>query len=263
MGSIGQHIKILRDDFVAHEIFLISGSLAYTIAIALAPFLFVILWVAGLLGADIEFGVSKEIDAAMGDRGGEAVRLIMERASHHPSWQGTIGLIGLALLLFSASSIFSQLRKAFDRIDGHPRAKGSFVRQRLLSIGLVIVFAVVTIVSLLGAAFVSGWLPKESTTFGAMLTLVANLLVFSLIFAVFYRIVPSFSPTWSRSWLAGTVAAIFYLIGNFLMGIYLGVAALSNVYGAAASIVVFLLWTYYSSLTLISSYEVARWLGRT
>lgn len=258
--SMKQRLANFVANLTKHEIFLLAGSLAYTTGLALAPFVLILLSAATLLGAENQKKLFESFTAAAGEQAGASIQMIVDNAEKHPQASGVSGLIGFIVLLVSASAIFSQLRYALDKVNEHKADESEsgalgFVKEKIFSVGLLLGFIFLAVASLMVTATITVIAPTGEGILWTALSFLMNLLIFSALFTAIYRFVPTDKFSWKKCALAGGVSGGFFLIGKFAIGQYLAQAGLESSYGAAGSIVVFLAWAYYSSLTLLISYE--------
>lgn len=251
------------EDIDRHEIFLLSASIAYTTALALAPFVLILLSVASLLGPEMQTKLYDSMAETVGPQAGEAVLGIVSNTKEHPSLSGLSSIIGFLVLVVSASAIFYQLRVALDKINDNEIAKRQagfrgFVKDRIFSIGLVFGFAFLSVVSLILSSMLAAVFPGGEGFLLKVFSYIVNFFMFGWIFTLIYRFIPSQKMRWKTCLISGVVSTIFYLAGKSLIGIYLGKASVGSAYGAAGSLIAFLAWVYYTALTLLVSYEFSK-----
>jgi membrane protein len=243
-----------------HEILLLSGSFAYTTALALAPFLIIMLSVLSFLGPQSQAAVIEQMTHLLGSQAGEALKIIADNAQREARFSGLSGILSFLIILISASAMFSQMRTALDKVNeyqptqGHSGFRG-FAREKILSVGLVLGFIFLLIVSLFVTTGLSALLQGEETVLWSVLSFVINFAAFAVLFSAMFRFIPSKKFPLRRCAISGVWATAFFLVGKGLIGLYLGRSAIGSAYGAAGSLVVLLVWLYYSSLTLLLSYE--------
>jgi membrane protein len=236
-----------------------GASLAYYSLFSIAPLLLIIISVAGIFfGEDAVRGaVFEQLADLMGESGAQAIGEMLANANQ-PKTGGLAALLGLLLLLLGASGVFGQLRAALDRIWRAPSlAKSSgvwtWLRANLLSMGMVFAMAFLiavslvlsTVVATLGkwwGAYLGGW------------TIVAHILDFAIsfgmltaIFALIYKVMPRAQVEWHDVWIDAATTAVLFTIGKFLIGLYLGKSSIGSSFGAFGSLVVFMVWVYYSA----------------
>jgi membrane protein len=236
-----------------------GAALAYYTLFSLAPLMLIVLSVGGMLfGADAARGeVEAQLAALMGTAGARAVQDLL--ASVRQPAQGSLATaLGVGLLLLGATSVFAELQSALDRIwhaDDHWRAGAwlTLLRTRLLAFGLILAIAFLLLVSLLfsaSLALLGHWL---GPVFGAWSTLAAlfnALAAFALLtalFALIYKMMPRARVQWDDVWTGALFTATLFSFGRYLIGLYIGRSGIVSGFGAAGSLVVILLWVYYSA----------------
>lgn len=245
-----------------HRILTLAGSLAYTTALALAPFVLIILAFASLLGQKFQNQMYSQLTSLLGGEAGDAVKIVVENADNNQSLTTISGIVGLVILAVSASAVFAGLRSALDIINEtpeDPRSSGvwGFFREKFLSMGLVFGFVFLAITSLAVTALLSNAFAGSEKLLWSAISFIANVCLFASLFTCMFRFIPTEKLSWRGALTAGLCATAFFLIGKTLIGIYLGNAAVGSAYGAAGTFVVFLVWVYYTTATLLISYEFA------
>ncbi len=246
-----------------HEIFVMSSALAYATALALAPFILIILSLISFLDQDLQRKFAIDLTTSFGGEVGSAVKSIMQNVDTHPQLSGLSGIIGFVILIISASAIFTHLRIALDKINEYtlPADQNNFMgylRNKFWSLGLVLGFAFLSIASMLVTALITVFYPNGEGLFWHGMSFIVNFFLFTALFTSIFRFIPSEKLDWRHSLFSGAVSTVFYLIGKSLISLYLGKAGLGSPYGAAGSLIVFLAWVYYTALTLLLSYEICR-----
>lgn len=177
------------------------------------------------------------------------------------------GLVGIVALLVGATTALAELKDGLDQIWNAPREKTKgflyFVRKRLLSVGLILALGFLLLVSLVFSAVVSAasrfWGGYTGTS---VLLQGANFLFsFALVtalFAVIYKVLPAVRIAWRDVIIGAIVTALLFNIGKLLIGVYLGNSALASTYGAAGSIILVLIWVYYSAQIFLFGAEFTK-----
>jgi membrane protein len=235
-----------------------GAALAYYLILALAPLVISVLTIAGLVfsPAAVAGELAGQIEHYVGQDGARVIQDILARA-HQPTAGALATAFALIMLFWGASSAFSQLRKTLNHIWNVPTAPseswGSLAASQLLAAGMVLVVGAVLIFSLLLSSVVTAvstyaaaYLPA-STAVSYLLELLASWLVVSLLFAVIFKWLPNVRLRWSDVLLGAGVTGFLFIVGKFLIGLYLGYAAIGSAYGAASSLIVLLVWIYYSA----------------
>jgi membrane protein len=245
--------------WIDHDAASMGAALAFYTLFSIAPILVIAVAVAGyVFGPHVaETQVLEQLSALIGDTGANAVRDLLLSA-HYSDKKGFAAAVGIITLLVGATSVFGELQNTLGRIWNTPKKEDAvvwwqFIRGRILSIGLVLGVGFLLLVSLVASAalaalesmlgnFMTQWsviLPALDLTLSFAMT--------TLLFAMIYKYVPRETIAWSDVWIGAVVTALLFTIGKFLIGIYLGRSAFNSAYGAAGSLVVLLLWIYYSA----------------
>lgn len=248
----------------------LGASLAYYTLFALSPILIIAIAIAGsVFGADAVRGrIVGEIDGLIGRQGAEAVQSILQGA--HRDTSGTLAIIiGSITLFIAASGAFLELQHALNtifRVKTDPKKSGirRLILSRLRSFGVVVSIGFLLLVSLLVSAALSALGARlQQSGFGGPTVLQAinmavSLAVMTLLFGLIYRLLPDVRLAWRDVWTGALVTSLLFSIGKFLIGLYLGQSSVASSYGAAGSIVVLLVWVYYSAQIILLGAEFTR-----
>ena len=205
----------------------------------------------------VEVGHLLQLSGLMGEQGAAAVQSMLQ-AVNKPREGIVATLIGIALLVVGATTVFGELQDALDRIWRAPaRAKSSgifnLLRVRLLSFSMVMGIGFLLMVSLVASAALAALGKWWSPMFGAWETLaqwvnfVFSFGMVTVIFAMIYKIMPRTKVQWRDVWVGAAVTALLFTVGKHLIGLYIGKSSVASGYGAAGSLVVVLVWVYYSA----------------
>lgn len=246
-----------------HEIFVMAAALAYATALALAPFMLIVLSVASLLPSDLQQNIYQGLNSAVGEKIATTIISMIKNAESHSDLSTFSAVSGVLVLAVSASIIFTNLQIALDKINEHAFAKDPvgfwiFIKSKLFTIGLVFGFSFLLVASLVFTMLIAIFYPQGVGFFWQLISFMINFTLFSLVFTAIYRFVPTDKAKWKNCIVSGVISAIFYLVGKSIIGLYLSKAGLESSYGAAGSLIVLLVWVYYTALTLLFSYEFTR-----
>jgi len=248
----------------------LGAALSYYTLFSLAPILIVAMSIAGLVfGAEAVRGeIVGQIDGLVGREGAFAVQAMLEGAAK-PSSSVPATIIGVITFFIGATGAFLELQTALNAIwRVKPKASASFLRSlaidRLISFGLVVGVGFLLLTSLLISAglaaldkYMGQAFPGVSVLWQAANVLV-SLGVITLLFAMIYKMLPDVDLAWSDVWIGALVTAGLFTLGKFLIGLYLGTSGLASSYGAAGSVIVLLVWVYYSSQIVLLGAEFTR-----
>jgi membrane protein len=242
--------------------FVHAGSLAFYTLFSMAPVVIIAVSIAGIIfGEEAARGeIVSQLDDLVGREGAQAVEEAVARS--RPEVAGILPAItGLAALVLGATTVFAQMQISLNRIWGvvaKPRKSGVLimVKNRVLSLAIVLTIGFVLLVSLLLnvalraiVRYAESWIPIPTL----MLTgaeLVLSVVVVTLLFAVIFKVLPDAVIEWHDVWFGAAITACLFIIGRYLIALYLAYTAPASTYGAAGSLVLILLWVYYSSLIL-------------
>lgn len=239
------------------NLFLLSSSISYYSAVAIAPFLLILLGVAAFIGGDIQIRIFK-FAFQFSPELGKMIQLIFTNLSQEINFSSTSGFLGLILLFLTASLVFLQLRYAMDVIyENHEIRKLRSIWDSILEkiIAMLIIFFAGLFIILASSlpTFLSMVLPEfafDKTVY------LLNFLIFLIMFWGIHFYSPTVRPSLKDSLIMAFLTSLFFVMGNFVLGFYFRVLATSSIYGAAGSILVFMIWSYYSSFTFYLSAEV-------
>jgi membrane protein len=247
----------------------LGASLAYYTLFAIAPVLLVATVIAGMVfGAEAVRGeIVGQLDHLLGREGALAVQSLLEGASQRRTGMvATIG--GTVAFLVAATGAFLELQAALNTIWRVKPRTGinfkPFVLNRLRSLGLVVAIGFLLMVSLAvtaALAALSGWLAERSPSMPLVwsaVTVLVSVIVTTALFALMYRVLPDVHLRWRDVSTGAFVTAVLFTIGQQLIGLYLGQSSVASSYGAAGSMMILLLWVYYSCQILLLGAEFTR-----
>ena len=245
----------------------LGAALAYYTVFSLAPLMTIAIAIAGFfLGAEAAQGqIFDELRGLLGEEGGKAVEEMVQSANAQPTAGVVATIISIIMLLFGASGVFGQLQASLNAIWGVKAKPGrgvlGLIKDRLLSFGFTLVVGFLLLVSLLlsaGMALMADWiggLMPGSEALAYILNIVLSLSMITLLFATIFKFLPDAKIAWHDVWIGAFLTALLFTIGKFALGIYLGKSGVASSYGAAGSLIVLLLWVYYSSQILFFGAE--------
>jgi membrane protein len=243
----------------------LGAAMAFYAILSLSPFLVIAVALAGLVyGGDAVGAIQAQFEGLVGPEAGRAIaEVIASKDDPAESWLAS--LVGVAMLLLGASGVFGQLQDALNTIwEVEPRpGRGALdvVRERFLSFTMVLGTGFLLLVSLLLSAalaaaggFFEAHVPGGATLWQAMNAL-ASFAVVTGLFALIFRVVPDAEIAWREVWIGAAVTALLFVVGKFAIGLYLGRSSIGSAYGAAGTLLVLLVWVYYSTQILFLGAE--------
>ena len=250
-----QMFEAWSDDYVPS----MGAALAYYTLFSLAPLLLIVIAIAGLVfGQDAARGeIEAQLRTLMGEGSALAVQEMLTSV-RKPAEGITATIIGVCLLLIGATTVFGELQDTLNRIWKVPvRSKVggwvALVRSRLLSFGMVMALGFLLVVSLVfsAALAVAGrwWGPffGEWQMLATVADALSSFIVVAILFAFIYKTMPTVHIKWGDVWVGAVVTAVLFTLGKSLIGLYIGHSGAVTGFGAAGSLVVVMLWVYYSA----------------
>lgn len=254
--------------FFADNINRLGAALAFYTTVAIAPLLMLAITLAGTVFAEEEARqqVIGEIGRLAGKQASAAVATVQNPISTASGVLTT--LLGLATLIFGSVGVFMHLQNSFNTIWRVPPKPAEswwhFLQMRLFSLATVMATGFLLIVSLIASAMLS-WLGAESAHRLGLsvlwLQIINNLISFAAVtslFALLFRLLPETRVRMKHVWIGAGVTALLFTIGKSVLGFYLGRASLTSAYGAAGSLLVLLLWSYYAAQIVFLGAEFTR-----
>lgn len=266
-------LKETFEEFIADKAMRLSAALAYYSVFSLAPLLIIAISIAGtIFGEDAARGViRRELAGAIGDGSAQAVQGMIKSASQDgQSWVMT--LVGIAILLITASGVFSQLKDAMNTVWGIDQKPGfnfkTLVKGKLTALSMVLVIGFLLLISLVLSTSVSAltkWmgdaLPIPAFAF-QLVSLFISIGIVTLLFALIFKILPDAEVEWRDVWSGAFLTAVLFSLGKMLLALYLGREAAGSSYGAAGALILLLSWVYYSANILLFGAEFTQVYAR-
>lgn len=236
-----------------------GAALSYYTIFSIAPLLLIVISIAGMVyGEEAARGaVFYQVRGLMGDGAAAALQGLLASA-RKPAEGVVAALIGVVLLIVGASSVFAELQSALDRIWHVPEQKKSggvwkLLRTRLVSFAMIIGIGLLLIASLLASAMLAVLEKWWGALFGARALLASALniglsyVMVTIMFAMIYKIMPRVRIAWRDVWTGAAITSLLFTVGKYAIGLYIGTSGVSSTFGAAGSLVVILVWVYYSA----------------
>jgi membrane protein len=256
-------------DWSVHRAARLAAALSYYTLLSLAPLLVLAVALAGLVfGEQAARGeISEQVSALLGPEVARALQSLLRNA--HEPHKGVLGtLVSTIVLFFGASGVFGELQSSLDHIwqvQPKPgRGVWGVVRDRLTSFTMVLSVGFLLLVSLVLSSAIStvGGLLERALPGGellwAALDFFFSLLVVSTLFALIFKTVPDVKVTWRETWPGAFLTALLFTVGKSLLALYLGHSSVASPYGAAGSVIVLVVWVYYSAQILFFGAEFSR-----
>lgn len=243
----------LKDDAIT-----LAAALAFYAMLSVAPLLVLALTILGFLGESTQQRVIQQTENLIGPQASQGMQLLLTNAKAQRVEATTSAIIGLIAVILSATTVFGQLQYSLHRIF-NVRTKRGFLKGWLYkrAMSLLMVFAIgAVIVGSIVASSVISFVYQGSGPAAQIINLVVSFVVFTLIFVIMFRVLPDVKITWKDTIVGAVISGLLFVLGEYAIGKYLGSSGTSSVYGAAGSLVVLLLWVYYSSIILFLGAEM-------
>lgn len=242
--------------------FIHAGSLAFYTLFSMAPVVIIAVSIAGaVFGQEAARGeIVGRLDDFIGLAAARAVEDAVARS--RPEVAGLVPTVtGLLALLIGATTVFAQMQISLNRIWGvvaKPRKSGILIllKNRILSLAIILIIGFILLVSLLinvalraVVAYAESWIPVPPLLLNGM-EFVLSVVAITALFAVIFKVLPDAVIDWGDVWVGASVTALLFIAGRYVIAFYLTYTAPASTYGAAGSLVLLLMWVYYSSLIL-------------
>jgi membrane protein len=258
-------VKEAAENWSNHKDSRQGAALAYYSVFSLGPIIVIVIAIAGFFfGQEAVSGqVAASIKDALGDTGAQVVQAMLVDAAR-PREGLLATLLGIGALIFAAIGVVVQLKDALNTVwevqDPPGQGVWHFTRSYIVSLAAVFALGFLLIVSLIVTAALAAFgkyaAPHVNEGLLHVVTDVASVGVLSLLFAMMFKWLPDTAVDWYDVWLGAVVTAVLFELGKSAIGFYIGKQGLESTYGAAASIIVVLIWVYYTSQIILMGAEI-------
>ncbi len=257
--------------FVKDEALLLAASLAFYIALSLAPLLLIGVWVLSLVySGDAAQQAIQRAEEAGGSQAGEVVRTVLGNV-HQRGQSIAAAIVGFGTFVFSASGVFGQLQYSLNRVwNVRPRPDApwyDWFRKRMWTLVMMAAIGAILLASVAATAVLSFLRHRMEGMIRwpwlwSSLNLAVPFLVYVLLFAMIYKILPDVQIRWRNVGWGAAITAMLFSFGRHLIGWYIGRGTTASVYGAAGSLAAPLLWLYYSAIIFFLGAEITQAIAR-
>lgn len=257
-------IKLTFSYFLEKRVFKLSAALAYYTIFALPGLLIIVIWISDFFygRAAVEGTIFGQISSFVGDDAALQIQQTIRNATSYADSRFA-AIIGIATLIFGATSMFSEIQDSINLIWRlKTKAKKGWgilklIFNRLLSFSMIVILGFLALVSLLINGFLQVFIDYLRRQFPDVtvyvvygLNILLTFLITAFLFGIIFKMLPDAHIKWKDVRAGAVVTAILFMIGKFAIGFYLGQNKMSSAYGAAGSVIVILLWVYYSAVIL-------------
>ncbi|MDQ2751696.1 MAG: YihY/virulence factor BrkB family protein [Bacteroidota bacterium] len=261
--NIWTALKQSGSDFNDYNVLKFSAALAYYTVFALAPMLIVMISVVSFFydKQAAQGQIYGQIKSVVGSDAATSIQGIISKASLSPSFTFA-SIVGIIVLLFSATGVFAEIQSSINllwNLKIKPKKSGilQMLKIRLISFSLIISLGFIALVSLLInylvdalSARLEEFLPKDTLFISYIVNVVITLLAISVLFGIIFKFLPDADVKWKDVRVGAVTTAILFMIGKFAIGLYITKGNPASAFGAAGSMILILLWVYYSSIIL-------------
>jgi len=249
----------------------LAAALAYYTLFSLAPLLILVIAIAGLFfdSVAVREQIMNQVQSLVGGSSADFVRTVLDNANRPGDNSGVIAsLISIGLLLVGATGVLTQLQMSLNTIwNVEARTDIGFInllRKRLLSLGMIVVIGFLLLVSLVISSVIAGFseylnnLLPSLDAIVQLLHFVVSLGITTFLFAMIFKFLPDVVITWGDVWFGALATAILFSFGKYLIALYLGNSSFASSYGAAGSVVILLIWVFFSAQILFYGAELTQ-----
>ena len=251
----------------------LAAALSFYAVFSMAPVLVIALAVAGQVidRAEVEAQALQQIKDLIGPQGASFIQTVLENV-RKPTDSALASILGLVTLIFGAAGAFGQLQDALNTIwEVQARAGeglGRLVRDKFLSFVMVVVTGFLLLISLISSTVISALggplsgFTSQSATVLQIINLVVSFGIIALTFAVILKVIPDVHLRWRDVWPGALMSALLFTVGKYAIGLYLAHSSISSSYGAAGSVIIILIWVYYSAQIFFVGAEFTKMYAR-
>ena len=258
-SSLWQTLKGAGNAFFDHDGLTLSSALAFYVTLSFAPMIALSLWIAASLGGDAQQAMLRELELLGGADVRVAAQIVVDHAARNPGAGTIAGVVGILVLVVSASAVFAQLQSSLNmlwavKVPPSPLVWG-WVRHRLLSVGMLAAAIFIMLITLFVSAVLT-WLFGKADLTWELVNQIFALAVFTVIFAGLFRYLPDTRIPVRHALEGGFTTAVLFTAGKFLIGEYLAHSNVGGSYGPAGAFIVLLVWVYYSAAAFFFGAEI-------
>jgi membrane protein len=254
--------------FIDDEALTRGAAIAFYTVTSIGPILFIVVAIAGLVfGEDAARGaITDQLGGLMGQQGSDLLQTAIQSASQRSS--GIIAAaVGIGTLIITASGVFTEMQQTLNviwRAEPRGTTMSRLIRARAVSLGLVGALGFLLLVSLVISTllsalsdYINAYLPSGHLILQTLTFLISFGLI-TLLFGAIYKVLPDKNIEWHDVLIGALVTAFLFTVGKLLISFYIGSTAIASSYGAAGSLIVVLLWIYYSTQIFLLGAEFTK-----
>lgn len=269
MPRILYWIKTLYTHWQNDRIASLAASLAYYTLFSLAPILLICIWIAGpLFGEETaQNHIFAQTSSLLGSETALKIQEIVRNVNHHSS-TSVMKVISIIILIFTSSGAFSEIQQGLNTIwqaspDNH-KSWFAFIKHRFLSFAMVLISAFLLLISLIISAFLTllanhiTHFLGVSVYFELIINYAFSFLLITLLFAMMFKYLPDINLRWSHVWVGALITSLLFVLGKILINFYLSKAHVASIFGGGGSLIILLIWVYYSAQIFFIGAEITK-----
>lgn len=261
LSEIGNMLWNSIMNFLADDAMTYAGALAFFTSLSLAPLLVILVTIVDRIDPVAQDQIVEQINVLVSPRAGEFVNFVLRNIGTQPLAMNISAIIGVLALVFAAMRVFVQLQGALNRIWNIRAMPGrdvqNWFRKRVLSLGMIMALGFLLLDSLL-ANIVVAFLIDSRGFIWDVFNLGIPWVLYVFLFATIYKFLPDAVIAWKDVWVGAVLTASMFALGKYLIGKYLVYSDIGSAYGAAGSLVILLVWVFYSSIIVLYGAEVTK-----
>jgi len=270
VSGIVSILKCTATQFIENNSLRMAAALAYNAIFSLPPLLLIVVTAASTLAKEeaVTGKLFQQLDGLVGAKAAASIQEAI-RSFNQTQQGGISAVIGVATLIFAATTFFVTLQESINSIwnvKASPSTTAgsawNFIRDRLLSFGLILSVAFLLLISFVISALLSFFtdyltrlLPNITLVLIRIFDFAVSLGITTLLFAMIYRYLPDAIIRWRDTWIGALITGLLFLLGKYLISFYIATSDPGSAYGAAGSLIILLVWIYYSSLIIFFGAE--------
>lgn len=251
-------------DFLSHDPLTLAASTAFYAALSFAPIIVLSLWAASQLSPGAEAELVDQLGVLLGSQVRESAEAVMKNVEGSPFKSSFSGAISAVILIISATTAFAQLQASINTVwgtQGVPsNAIWAWIRRRILSFGMLAVIGFLLMMTLVASSAMGLFLSREGEGW-LYINEIVTIGVFAGGFSLLFRYVPDARIGFQYTLIGGLLTAVLFEVGKWALGTYLASTTSADAYGAASSLILLLIWVYYSSLIVLVGAALTRHLA--
>lgn len=258
--TIKQTLKGAVRAFAKDEAILLAAALAFFTVLSLAPLLILLVTLGAYLGEETVQGIVEQVQASLGSTAGDAIEQMLANAKRQKVAATWSAVIGIATIMLGAAAAFVHLQKSLNKIFNVQTKAGyvtAWLYKRALSLLMVIAVGILLVVVPVLSSVLT-WVFPEVPILSRGIAPLVSLVLFLLIFTIMYKVLPDVRIAWKDTFIGAFITAVLFLVAQWLISFYLSRKGTLSVYGAAGSLFLLLLWTFYTGIVVLFGAELTQ-----